>query len=293
VPNDAWLFELKGYIERRRPGGNAEEALHNLERAIELDPRNSLLLQQAALSYGSLQRYAEQKAVLDRALTLQPNDVEMKAIRAWVELDWKADTRPLHQFIDSVRATNPSAIQRIADAWLMCALAEHDPAAAANALTALGENSAGSGLVKFGPRFLRGLIARTTRDDAEARAAFTAAREEQEKVVSAHPDDPGALCVLGLIDAALWRKEDALREGRRAIELVPVEKDAINGAAMIRYFAIVAAWVGDNDLACKQLALAIRPPSELSYGHLKLLPWWDPLRGDPRFEKIVASLAPN
>jgi hypothetical protein len=99
--------------------------------------------------------------------------------------------------------------------------------------------------------------------------------------------------VLGLIDAGLGRKEEALREGRRAVELLPVEKDSINGTRMIVYFAIIAAWVGDKDLACEQLAIAIRPPSPLSYGQLKLLPFWDPLRGDPRFEKIVAALAPK
>jgi serine/threonine-protein kinase len=99
--------------------------------------------------------------------------------------------------------------------------------------------------------------------------------------------------VLGLIDAALGRKEQALREGRRAVELLPVEKDAINGIAMVKYLAMIAAWVGDNHLACEQLAVAIRPPSRLTYGQLKLLPFWDPLRGDPRFKKIVASVAPK
>ena len=62
---------------------------------------------------------------------------------------------------------------------------------------------------------------------------------------------------------------------------------------MVKYFAMIAAWVGDKDLACEQLAIAVRPPSRINYGELKLLPFWDPLRGDPRFEKIVASLAPT
>jgi hypothetical protein len=96
-----------------------------------------------------------------------------------------------------------------------------------------------------------------------------------------------------LIDAGLGRKDEALREGRRAVELVPVEKDSINGTDMIQYLAMIAAWVGDKDLACEQLAKAVQLPGTLSYGQLKLLPYWDPLRGDPRFEKIVASLAPK
>jgi hypothetical protein len=116
---------------------------------------------------------------------------------------------------------------------------------------------------------------------------------EQEKTVQAQPNYGPALCVLSLIDAALGRKEEALREGRNAVELLPVEKDSIKGALMIVYLAMIAAWVGDNDFACEQLASALRYPSPLSYGELKLLPFWDPLRNDPRFEKIIASLAPK
>jgi hypothetical protein len=96
-----------------------------------------------------------------------------------------------------------------------------------------------------------------------------------------------------MIDAGLGRKEEALREGRRALELLPVEKDAAVGQYLVRYFAVIAAWVGEKDLAYEQLAVAVRPASNISYGELKLMPWWDPLRGDPRFEKIVASLAPK
>ena len=126
-----------------------------------------------------------------------------------------------------------------------------------------------------------------TKDDAKAQAAFTAARAEQEKVVRAQPNYGPALCMLGLIDAALGRREEALREGRRAVELLPVEKDAINGPLMIMYLAIIAGWTGDNKLACEQLATAMRYPGPTSYGNLKLLPRWDPLRGEPCFEKLV------
>ena len=147
--------------------------------------------------------------------------------------------------------------------------------------------------VPFNRPFIEGVIARMIKDNEKARSAFTAARAEQEKIVQAQPNYGPALCVLGLIDAGLGRKDDALREGQRAVELLPVEKDAMDGSAMIKYLAMIAAWVGNKDLACEQLAIAIRPPSTVSYGQLKLLPHWDPLRGDPRFEKIVASLAPK
>ncbi len=291
LPNDARLFDLKGYIERRQ--GRWEESTQNLERALDLDPRNFNLLRQMAILYDDLRRYADQQAVLDRALALRPDDLEVKVDRANVEIDWKANTWPVHQLIDEIQAKDPAALPGVADYWLLCALAERDPVAAANALAALGDNSVGTEKVKYGPRLMEGLIARMAKDDAKAHAAFTAARAEQEKLIHANPDDAGALCILGLIDAGLGRKEEALREGWRAVELLPVEKDARSGPAMIVCLARIAAWVGDNDLACEQLVRASRLPSSVSYGDLKLMPWWDPLRGNPCFENIVASLAPK
>jgi hypothetical protein len=182
-------------------------------------------------------------------------------------------------------------LQSVADSWLICALAERDPAAAVSALAE--SNAFGDGPIQFSGTFLEGLIARMIKDDRKAHSAFAVTRTEQEKIVQAQPNYGPPLVVLGLIDAALGRREEALREGRRAVELVPIEKDAVNGRIMIAYFAMIAAWVGDNALACEQLAVAIRYTSSLSYGQLKLMPWWDPLRGDPCFEQIVASLAPK
>jgi len=291
LPNDARLFELKGYIERRQ--GRWQESIHDLERALELDPRNILLLGQIFLSYDDLRRYADEEAILDRMLAIEPNDVQTKTARAWGELNWKADTRSLHQLIDSIRATNTVMIPDIADVWLTCALAERDHAAAANALAALGENGFGTENLRYSPRFGEALLARMMNDDSKARATFNAARVEQEKLVRADPNDAGALCVLGLIDAGLGRKEEALREGRHAVELLPVETDSIRGMSILVCFAKIAGWAGDMNLACEQLTRASRLPGGVSYGDLKLMPWWDPLRGDPCFENIVASLAPK
>jgi serine/threonine-protein kinase len=293
LPNNPRIFELTGYILRRR--GKHEEGLQNLQRALELDPRNFATLEQIALSYYSVRRYSDVAAVLDRALAIKPDDVETRVERALVELDWKADMRPLHQIIDSIRAENPAGIQSVADTWFICALAERDASAAETALAALGENIFGNDAVQFHRGFGEGLIARMTKNEAKARSAFAAARAEQEKVAQAQPEYGPALCVLGLIDAGLGRKEEALREGRRAVELLPVAKDSINGAHMIEYFAVIAAWTGEKDLAIEQLASVTRIPSfgMVTYGQLKLNPFWDPLRGDPRFEKIVDSLAPK
>lgn len=289
--NEPELFELRGYIARRT--GRHEEALRDLQRALDLDPRNVLTLQQTALSYAVLRRYADEAAVLDRALAVQSTDIDAKIARALVELDWKADTRRLHQLIDEVRAENSAGLQSVSEGWLYCALSDRDTMAAQNALVAMRSTLLSDDAVQFPHHLIEGVIARMTKDESKARLAFMAARVEQEKVVQADPNYAPPLCVLGLIDAGLGRKEDALSEGARAVELLPVEQDALTGPAIIKYLAMIAAWVGDKDLACKQLATATVYPSTLSYGQLKLLPFWDPLRGDPRFEKIVASLAPK
>jgi len=231
--------------------------------------------------------------VLDRALSIVPDDIDTKVARTSVEFHWKADTQSLHQTIDSIRVTDPAALANIANDWLSCALADRDVAEAKDALNAFGETPLTDYAVHLNRPLVEGVIARMTNDDETARAAFTVARVEQEKAVQAEPNYGPPLCVLGLIDAGLGRKEEALREGRRAVELLPVGKDAINGPLMIAYLAMIAAWVGEKDLACEQLAIAVRPPSTVSYGQLKLLPFWDPLRKDPCFEKIVVSLAPK
>ena len=293
LPNDPRVFELTGYIARRR--GNQEEGLRNLQHAIELDPRNFFTLEQIALSYLNLRRYADEAAVLDRALAIKPDDVDTRVVRALIPFDAQADPRPLRDTIEKIRAADPEGIKSVADSWVICALAQRDAASAENALRVLGDNAAvGADAVRLPPAVIEGVIGRMTRNEDKARAAFTAARAVQEKRVQEQPEWGPSLCVLGLIDAGLGRKEDALREGRRAVELLPAQKDALNGAHMIEYFAIIAAWVGEKDLACKQLA-AVAPleSTSISYGQLKLLPYSDPLRGDPRFEKIVNSLAPK
>src|SRR5262249_3580027 len=216
---------------------------------------------------------------------------------AFVDLLWRADLTRLHRFIDRLRAERPESVGDVADNWFLCALAERDWATAEQALTALGQNPFwGDNAVTLGRQFGEGLLARAMQDEARAHKAFAAARLEQEQLVQKQKDYGPPLCVLGLIDAALGNKEAALDAGRRAMELLPVEKDSIDGQSLMAYFALIAAWTGVKDLAIQQLTTTAPTYGGgliASYGVLKLLPFWDPIRGDPRFEKIVASLAPK
>jgi tetratricopeptide (TPR) repeat protein len=137
--------------------------------------------------------------------------------------------------------------------------------------------------------FYQGLAARALKDTNTATTAFVAARGEMERIVKEQPDYPQALSVLGMIDAALDRKEDAVREARRGIELMPSEKDPLTYAELVKNLAVVYAWTGEKEAALNQLNILLQIPSPISYGELRLHPYWDPLRGDPRFNKLLSE----
>jgi TolB-like protein/Tfp pilus assembly protein PilF len=290
LPNNSEIFELTGYMDRRQ--GLWNESARSLQRALELDPRNFFMLQQIALSYQEFRQFGAMAAALDRALVLIPRDPDTRVTRASVDLEWKADARPLHETVRTILAEDPATAADLSAQWFYVALCERDPAAAAQALAAMPASGTAVDL-NFPRSWCEGLAARARGDAAAAQTAFLAARAEVERTVSEQPDYGLGLCVLGLTDAALGRKEEALREGRHAVELLPITKDSIDGAELVKYLGVIYAWCGEKDLAIQQIAATLQIPSTLSYGNLKLHPYWDPLRGESRFEKIVADLAPK
>jgi tetratricopeptide (TPR) repeat protein len=291
LPNSAEVLALMGYIDRRQ--SRWDESTRNLEKALQVDPRNRFILQQVALSYQSLRRYADMAAALDRALKLAPADAGLRVQRALVALEWRADPKPLHETIETIVAENPAAASDIADRWLNLALCERDAAGITRALAHIPANGIAIDLPSFPLSWCQGLVARSLGDQVAAQKAFSIARADVERTVREQPNYGPAFCLLGLIDAGLGRKEEAIREGRRAVELLPVTKDSVNGANMMKYLAVIYGWTGEKDLALRQITATLQVPADLSYGQLKLHPYWDPLRGDSRFEKIVASLAPK
>ena len=292
LPNSPEVFALTGYIDRRQ--GRWTESTRNLERAVELDPRNPLLLRDISRSYVFLRRYADAAAVLDRSLTIGPTDGLVRINRAWVDFYGRGDLRLLHTTINALLAEDPAAASVIAGDWLHLALCERDLEMADRALAAMKSDEAFTiGHIYFSRAFAKAMVARLRGETEAARTAFEAARVQQEALVRAQPAHAPTLCALALIKAGLGKKEEALQEGRRAVELVPMERDSLVGADMIYGFAIICAWVGENDLAFQQLEIATQKPCELSYGQLKLHTFWDPLRGDPRFDTVLASLAPK
>ena len=154
----------------------------------------------------------------------------------------------------------------------------------------MGDNpSWNEDVITLSRSFGEGLLARMTKDEARARTAFEAAHAQQEKIVQAQPDYGPALCVLGLIDAALGRKDLALDEGRRAIALTPMEKDVTNGSLVLQYFAITAAWAGEKDLALQQLEAGLRAPDASLHAELRRLETAPVLGPAPRRSALRAN----
>ena len=293
LPNNPKVFEVTGWIDRRQ--GRWPDAMRNFERASELDPRNVLLLANLAGVCRYARAYDEANNALARALAQDPNDNGLRLFRAHLAMNSQADTRPFRAAIEKIRPDDPEFAKNngLARPKFLLALLERDPVAAARAAEALPENNAIGDEIELGRNFWKGVVARMKGDVAATRIAFTAARAEQEEAVGARPYNASLLCGLGLIDAGLGRKEEALREGRRAVDLMPVAKDSLSGTFVLTYFALICAWTGERDLAIEQLEIAAKIPAGPEYGDLRLNPIWDPLRGDPRFEKIVGSLAPK
>ena len=296
LPNDARIFEWTGYIDRRQ--NRWHEAVRNFERAMELDPRNVKIFTGAAVTYNVMRDYGQARETSDRLITLEPNNIHAQVLRARIDFNERADTRPLHAVMEKILRGDPASAGNLVGWRFYLALYEHDFASADRALAPFTENKYTSFHVRtdamyFSRAYAEGLLARIKGDAAAARAAFTAARAQQEEAVRARPDDGPTFCLLGLSDAGLGRKEEALREGRRALELTPVAKNAVDGPEILYFFAVICAWTGERDLAIEQLETLAKMPVGVSYGELRLDPDWDPLRGDPRFDKILASLAPK
>jgi serine/threonine protein kinase/Tfp pilus assembly protein PilF len=285
LPNESEVFALAGYMDRRQ--GHWKEHIQNLEHAAQLDPRNIEILHGLAQGYQLLRQFPNTAAVLDRILAITPADALTRIARGAVDFEWHADTSPLHSIIKNIIAEDPNAPAGFAQDWLLHALCERNPTEAQLALRLIPQEGVTSVTVRICRPFFEGLAARAFKNTDAANNAFVAARAEMEKIVEAEPDYPQALSVMGMIDAALGRKEDAVREARRAVELHPREKDQLTYAELLKNLAVVYAWTGQNEAALNELKSVLQIPAPLSYGELRLHPYWDPLRGDSRFDQLV------
>jgi TolB-like protein/tRNA A-37 threonylcarbamoyl transferase component Bud32/Flp pilus assembly protein TadD len=289
LPNNPQVYELAGSMDRSQR--RWADATHNLERACELDPRNLPYLINLGSTYLWLHDYDQHTKIMDRIVALHPERRPGRIFRASIEVYRRADTGPMRAAIERILTNEPGSEKDpfVTGQRYTLALYDRDWDTADRLAPMLAQkNSLEWGFPRqLGRDFWVGVVARLKGDETSARAAFTRARTQQEEELRVHPDNTDLLSELGLIDAGLGRKEEALNDGRRAMELAPTGPDAKI------CFAIICAWTGERELALEQLEAVSKTPGSHTYGNLRLSPLWDPLRGDPRFEKIVASLAPK
>jgi tetratricopeptide (TPR) repeat protein len=226
---------------------------------------------------------------LDRAIAVSPSDATSRVARALVDLESRAEAQPTREVIQEVVTEDPSAIDAVAEQWFYVGLCRRDSTEIGRALASITPEGIVPIAVRMPRTFCEGVAARALGDGSAAESAFTSARAEMARLVEEQPDYAEALSVLGMTEAALGNKANALQYSRRAAELFPMTKDVITGGEILRNLAITYAWAGEKELAINQLEEVIAIPSPISYGQLRLHPWWDPLRDDPRFEKIVSD----
>jgi TolB-like protein/Tfp pilus assembly protein PilF len=291
LPNSAEVYSVTGWIDRRQ--GRWEDAVKNLEKAAELDPRNSQSFNDLTVLYDVLRRYDDEESVCDRAIVANPSSTTYyQMLRAQLELA-KGNTQAARRLLDSLRSGyDPDGAAT--STRFSLALYEHDAASATKIIAQSQLEELADNTGSLLPRdWFRALAARASGDAPTARDAFSAARIKTEAKLHDRPNDAGLLAFLGLLDAGLARANEALAEGRRAVELRPISEDALEGVYIITKLAMIYAWLGDNDAAIERLTFLAKTPGGPDYGQLKLDPAWDGLRGDGRFAKIVEDLKPR
>jgi TolB-like protein/Flp pilus assembly protein TadD len=289
LPNEAEIPHYIGAILRRQ--GRWEESMRRMEEAMEIDPRSAFLARDRSWSYLALRRYDEARRILENVLAWKPEDLAFQLGRADIDFLEKADLRSLQKVIaEAPAATNADllAIERT-----QLALLRRDYPALAQAIAEYRRaDIAGGGYVT--PReYFEGIAARGQGDLAGAERAFLRARERAAAHVEALPDEAKALMVLAEVDVKLGRKDEARREAERAAEMLPVAKDAFHGPGLRERLAGVYAQIGDTERALTVLEEIVGRPAGPHYGVLRLEQSFEALRGHPRFEEMLASLAPK
>jgi TolB-like protein/Tfp pilus assembly protein PilF len=291
MPNEPGLYLQLAAISRRQ--ARWDDSLRNFTLATELDPRNFEILVEAGVTCAGLSRYSEARSYLERAHAIIPNDYYARTFLSQLDLFERGDTKPLRNTLTAILNEQRDAAKHVAYAMVNWALAERDHAAAAEALSYIQPE----GLVDpdnevlLPKEWFVGLVARSFGEASQAQSAFATARPVLQRMTIENPEDAPVWSALGMADAALGRAEEAIQEGRKACELLPLDKDAWNGPGRIVDLAIIYTWLGEKDSALQQLEISATHPGGVSYGALKLYPFWDPLRGDARYERLVARIA--
>src|SRR5216117_1528359 len=291
LPNEAQAYMAIGAIQRRQ--GKWIESTANLEKAAALDPKNSSILFNLAYSYMALRNFEAAEKTVDRAIVAEPQSLQATGMKAAVAVQWTGDLSAVEKQFSSVP---PEADPAGLITWIrvgILTLERKFQEALQVAQQFPGETLATATTAPCPKALLEGTLYLYQGDKEKARIAYGHARAVAEKLVREAPQDSARHGQLGVVLAALGQKEQAINEGKRAVELLPESQDAFDGPQGTASLAQIYAWTGEFDEAFRLLDHLLDVPNGLTVPMLKLEPMWDPLRKDPRFQALIDKYSPK
>jgi TolB-like protein/Flp pilus assembly protein TadD len=285
LPNESDIYLTIGSIERRQ--GKWSESTPHLEKAAALDPKNAWVLQNLAFNYMATKDYDRAEQTLDKGIEASPQAFGLRGIKAMLAIQSRGD----FSVAENLLAQAPAGVDPerfITMARINLLMLQRKFPEALKILQSLPNDMVHTDGTAPVPRaLLIGNCYLGMKDEAKAKAAYQEALPQVQKVVQEAPDDPSRRAMLGGVLAVLGRKDEAIQEGRRAMELKPESKDAFDGPMYTTALAQIYAWSGDKDAALQLIEKSLATPNGVTAPMLKLDPMWDPLRDDPRFQALI------
>ena len=291
LPNEAQAYMAIGAIQRRQ--GKWTESTANLEKAAALDPKNASILLNLAYSYMALRNFQAADKIVDRAIAVAPQSFATVGLKAYVAAAWTGDLGLAERQFSTIPAgIDPNGLLT----WMrsgMLMWQRKFPEALAVVQKFPGETLITETTAPVPKAFLEGTIHFLEGDKPTSQTEFEKARVVSEQLLRDAPDDPARHAQHGLILAALGQKQEAITEGKRAVELLPESQDAFDGPRFTASLAQIYAWTGETDEAFRLLDHLLAVPNGPTVPMLKLDTAWDSLRKDPRFQALIDKYAPK
>ncbi len=292
LPNSATVELYVGAILRRQ--GQWDDAITHMQRAIALDPRSSLSIDQLAIVYQTLRRYAEAEPVFARAVAVTQDPTDEQITQAFNYVVWKGDLAPMRAAVASLTVGGADYSGNALSVFQLSWWSRNFSGAAKVAENDMQANWADQSNVTLPRRLYLAFAYQAGGDKAKAQPLYAEVRAQMQTVLVQRPDDPDLHLALGFAAAGLGLKDEAIREGRKATALMPVSRDGYSGPGYLVQLAQIYLRVGENDQAIDTLREVLALPSggvAISPALINLDPIWDLLRNDPRFRKLTQSKA--
>lgn len=283
-PNNTYTMGAIAFVERRQ--GKFEDAITHLKKAIELDPRNPDMYSEISSTLSRMRQYQDAEHYFNKAIQLGPQLVNIYGMKRRNTLLWKGDLMECRKILESMPQKEPAFYNAF---WLWQEIAERKYEAALDRLNRI-TIEVFQEEANFAPKSLmRADIFSYMKKDSLARSEYEKAAIFLESQTKERPENAAVFASLGIAYAGLGRKEDAIREGQKAMEMVPLSLDKYQGPKYIMFMAEIHTKLGEYDQALDEIEEALSVPSPFSTKLLALEPTWDPLRSHPRYKQIIAK----